>query len=271
MDLGAADEDSEDCEKNFDASHRPSAGLSLNYDQEEDVQESERARNEARVGVAKLAATVNNQAIAGSIREASSQLKSPMVGGPKSLETREDVEEAKGISLQRAGADEEQKAHVSIQKIKTDYEDIESAKRNPAVRLSQTSKSAEHGAAKNEAHNSINRPAINQLDLAAGEEEKGPTILLANQGADPYEAVDMLANTGQKHLPVASSAEFSQRNSDIEGIIEPLHKPIDVNNKSEIVSELSRIQSESQFNFPQLDKPNLGAVYFTGVKENPKD
>lgn len=60
VDLGAADEDSEDCEKNFDASNRPSGELVLNYDQEEDVQESDRARNEARVGVAKLAATVSN-------------------------------------------------------------------------------------------------------------------------------------------------------------------------------------------------------------------
>jgi len=51
----------------------------------------------------------------------------------------------------------------------------------------------------------------------------------------------MLANTGQKHLPITSSAEFSQREFDIEGIIEPLHKPVDVNNRSEIVSELSRI------------------------------
>ena len=50
----------------------PSGQLSVNYDQEqeEDVKESERARNQARVGgVNKLEKTVNNQAIKSSIQE----------------------------------------------------------------------------------------------------------------------------------------------------------------------------------------------------------
>ena len=94
-----------------------------------------------------------------------------------------------------------------------------------------------------------------------------------NTVTTPYEPADALANTkhNHKHLPLTSSADFSQGNSEIEGIIEPLHKPANPNNKAEIVSELSRIQSESFFNVPQLndklEKPSPGKVYFTGAKE----
>ena len=54
-----------------------------------------------------------------------------------------------------------------------------------------------------------------------------------------------------------------------------MHKIADSNNKSEIISELSRIQSESYFNVPQnndkLEKPSPAKVYFTGTKDNAKN
>ena len=86
----------------------------------------------------------------------------------------------------------------------------------------------------------------------------------------------MLANTHhEKNVPVASSAELSQANSELGGIAEPLHRPLDANTKSEIVSELSRIQSESFFNVPQshekLEKPNPSKVYFTGARGEPRE
>ena len=87
----------------------------------------------------------------------------------------------------------------------------------------------------------------------------------------------MLAMTNhEKNVPVASSAELSQGLSELGGIAEPLHRPLDANTKSEIVSELSRIQSESFFNVPQgrdkLEKPNPPKVYFTGAQgEQPKE
>ena len=208
-----------------------------------------------------------------------------MKHGPKSIETHEDLAEDgaggrnRSISLKRT---EEQKDPAPLQKIKTDYEDVGNASRGaPGLRLSQTSKSAEQGRKEGEARASISKPAINTLSLAKGEEKKaeGPQILLMQRDADagPYEALDMLAKTHhEKNVPVASSAELSQAHSELGGIAEPLHRPLDAKTKSEIVSELSRIQSESFFNVPQLheklEKPNPSKVYFTGAANGePRD
>ena len=145
---------------------------------------------------------------------------------------------------------------MPLARIQTDYEDIADPRRGaPGLRLSQTAKSAEPSRKEGEARASMSKPpAINTLSLEEGEEKKaaGPQILLKHVAAAPYEPLDALADTHnrEKNLPVASSAELSQGHSELEGIIEPLHRPIDANNKSEIVSELSRIQSESYFNVP---------------------
>ena len=55
-----------------------------------------------------------------------------------------------------------------------------------------------------------------------------------------------------------------------DGIIEPLNKPFEGNNRSEIVSELSHNASESQINEPKkidrLENQPPPKTYFTGSR-----
>ena len=101
------------------------------------------------MSVAKVSGAATNPAIHGTsqgsphLRQNSTPVKR---GGPKSIETHDDVGEDAGgknrsISLKRTN---EQKEAVPMQKIETAYEDIANPPRGaPGLRVSQTAKSAE--------------------------------------------------------------------------------------------------------------------------------
>lgn len=75
-----------------------------------------------------------------------------------------------------------------------------------------------------------------------------------HRGSDPH-AQKLNINTLRAASGEAHAAHISGKEhpgiGHLEGIIEPLHKPFEANNKSEIVSELSHNASESQINEPK--------------------